>query len=428
MRVIILLITIVSFCGCTVPKFYTTGNDSQKTINFTDTVQPVRNEKLSNYVIAHDDIESMPTMKIDLNYLESISPVDFFSLLSKMYKTSFVIAVQRKDFKLTIPKFNGPLKDLLAVLHRTYGLFFYRSGNTIIVKDKALCSIRLLYQDEEEQILTLVQDTFDADEVYVDKTKSAVVFNADSLKYKNIVEYFKSYPVTVVDLDVVFLEHELKDEADIGLDVQKFSANLDKSLSAATSLSLKGDNGFTLSLASGAVSMSAVLSSLEQYSKYSVLQRATISGLLGKQVVVDVSEKIPYVSEVTSSTGSTGAAVRGYKFDEVSSGMVLTININGDSDAIILKNELKYQNVTDFMNVGSGTDAFQRPTTSVRNISSYVTMRPGDVTKLASLRYKKISKSTSGLFGIPGLMRGDSSRTYEVDVLGRAVVKRFVFE
>jgi hypothetical protein len=98
-----------------------------------------------------------------------------------------------------------------------------------------------------------------------------------------------------------------------------------------------------------------------------------------------------------------------------------------DTEFVSLLNDLKYQEIAEYLAVGSGEDTIKRPVVSVRNLKSSVTIRPGSVVKLASFTYEKDSNSQSGLVNAP-LLSKRSSKSMEITVLGRVVVKKYIYE
>jgi len=52
------------------------------------------------------------------------------------------------------------------------------------------------------------------------------------------------------------------------------------------------------------VSLNGVLNSLESLRKYEVIQNASISIIKGENGVIDVSDKVPYVQEITIAGAS----------------------------------------------------------------------------------------------------------------------------
>lgn len=444
MRLIrIFLIISLLMIGCAAPSYYKPV-DLSRDIQFIDHVEPVKTERLSKFLIVDDDIDHMPETRVAIEFHESVAVSEFFYSLSQVYNINFIVQLSQKtriasspdstetqliqdEMKISVPKYSGTLKDLLRVLRQAHGLFFYRVGSSILIRDSATCHVRLLYQDDKD-ILTLVQKTFGARDVHIDRIASVVVFNADSSVYLRITDYFKHYPVSVVELDIAFLEFELSDDQASGIDVSKLSLALQSGLDLSAGLSIRSDNGFTVGIQGGSISLQAVIQSLSSYSKFHLIQRVGVSGLVGKQIILDVSEKIPYVAKVTTQAGQSGSALRGFEFASVSSGMTFSVDVNADKDAVILKNDLRYQSVPRFLEVGSDSERYSQPVVNARNLTSYITMRPGEVSKLASIRYTKISNNHSGLSGLSGMLRGSTSRQYEVVVLGRAILKRYIFQ
>lgn len=419
-----MFVMIIFLCGCAAPDFYRVSPGAEK-FDYADDVAPITEQRLSSSVVVHDDLDRVPDLSVSVQLYESISVADFFSMISDAYDLSLIVSVSTRDMLLTVPRYQGSLRGLLSALQNSHGLFFEFVSGSIIVKNQSVCSIKMMYQEDAEALSALVSGVFGAQKVHIDKINSSVVFLSNSDSYRSALAYFRDSPSTMVHLDIAFLEYELSSESDIGLDPQKIRLALDRTVSAAGQLTVSGVSGLTFSVAEGAVSLSAVISSLEKYTRYHTLQRVDVGGLSGKSLTIDVSNKISYISEVTTQAGQSGPVTRGYKFDETSSGLVLTIDINSSGDSILLKNNLRYQDVQSYVEVGSGEDKFSRPITSARNVQSYVSIRPGSVVQIARVRYKKQVDSTSGLYRLSGMLRGKQERNYEIVVLVRGILKRY---
>lgn len=423
---IVVLVCFWISVGCAAPDFYRVapGGDVHK-IDYADDVAPVTEQRLSGSITVHDDLDQVPEIEVDIQFYESISAGDFFSMLADAYKLSLIVSLSTRDMSLTVPRYQGSLRGLLSALQNSHGLFFEFVSGSIIVKNQSICSIKLMYQEDSEALVSLVSSVFGAQKVHVDRINSSVVFLATSDAYRAAQKYFQDYAVTMVHLDIAFVETEISSESDVGLDPRQLRLIIDRAVNVSPRLSISGASGLTVSLIDGAVSLSAVLASLEEYRRYSTIQRVDVGGLSGKSLMIDVSSKIPYISEVTTQSGQAGAAVRGYTFAEVASGLVLGIDINTSGNSILLKNNLKYQDVTSYIDVGSGEDKFSRPITAARNVQSYITMQPGSVVQLARVRYSKRIDSSSGLYGLSSMLRGKQIRTYEIVVLARGILKRY---
>jgi type II secretory pathway component GspD/PulD (secretin) len=186
--------------------------------------------------------------------------------------------------------------------------------------------------------------------------------------------------------------------------------------------------GFTVNLITGNINLTAVIQSIQSFSDTAVLQRSTLCSLSGREIILDVSTKVPYVDTISSSTGSTGAAVRGYTFKEETSGTTLKITAVSDTDIVSILSDIKFQEITDYLNVGSGADTISRPIVSVRNLKSLLSVVPGSVVKLASFRFVRSEKDKSGLYYWPVTLKGSDVKIFELTVLARVSVKKYVFE
>lgn len=443
---IFFIICVFLIFGCAAPDFY--KMDDSEPIHFTEDVEPVQVLFVKDYLVVQDDLEKMSDdIKIQMDLSDLVTLTDFFLIMSKSAKIQFsydivkkIQVTESKDGKepqisnmisdkiLVLGKYKGSLKGLLSMVQKTSGLFFNKVGDGYVVKDEAVCVLRVLPQQNIEDMQTMLTKTFKVSDAVVDSRSGKIVFRANYHQFKDVSDYLKLYPVSVGDIDIIFTEAEISDENSVGLDVETFTLALEKAGELTTKFSITGLNGFTLKAQSGVASISGTIKSLQKYAKHNILQRVSVSAMTNQSAVVDVSEKIPYVQKVTSTSGTVGSAVRGYEFQTVSSGVTIDVKPVIDKDVLLLQSDLKYQHVTDYLIVGTTDDEMKYPVVTARNVKNVVAMQPGDITKLATIRYKRKGRSTSGVYGFSRLLFGADYRDYEINVFGRVIVKRYIFQ
>ena len=426
--VLLILGIITLFSGCFFPgKNALKKQEDRAVYDLREKTEPVEVVKIKDYLIVKDDLERIPDIEIiDVQYYQSIPVKTFFLSLMKG-KRNFVVDVA-DSVKITVPRWSGSFKGLLKAIQLTSGLFYYEiSPGSYLVKDTAVCVVRLLYQGQDEKMKDLLLNTFDVEDVFIDTVSGQVVFNANSRQYLDIVNYFKKMPISFITVDVVILESQVQNIDKIGIDLTKLKAVIDNTLIPAFNVASDAV-GFTVNLITGNINLTAVIQSIQSFSDTAVLQRSTLCSLSGREIILDVSTKVPYVDTISSSTGSTGAAVRGYTFKEETSGTTLKITAVSDTDIVSILSDIKFQEITDYLNVGSGADTISRPIVSVRNLKSLLSVVPGSVVKLASFRFVRSEKDKSGLYYWPVTLKGSDVKIFELTVLARVSVKKYVFE
>ena len=389
-------------------------------------------ERIPGCLAVLDDLAKMSDEeKVTMKQYEAVSPSDFFSMLPGT--TSYAVSMLDPELKISVPSWSGTVKGLLLAVQRANGLFFETSdGKSFVVRDDSTFSLRLVDQGQTVMIKSVIEKLGGTD-VVVDSAAGAVIFSADSRGYAEIQKYLRSYPISVVDLEVVFLENELSSDSAYGLDFEKLKISLlqlsTTPVLAAASIESLTDGGFKASLTSGVFSMAAVLQSLEKYGKYSLLQRVHVGVISGQKLLLDVSEKRPYVSEITSTAGQSGPAVRGYKMADASAGLILdaSVSVQG-ADFVSVTADMRYQTIVEYVRVGTEADSVQSPVVAVRNSKSFLILRPGQVERLATIRYSKTADKSSGLYGLSRSLQGRNVRDYEINVLCRAVLKRYIYD
>lgn len=390
--------------------------------------EPLKVLKIQSGVSVQDDSEILPIDAIEIQSYESINAKKFF--LNMTDKINFVVDIDDKK-KIDVPKYQGSIKQLLKALSRAYGYFYYvMPDGTVIVRDTGTCALKVISQAQEESFTKMLKESFKAENVYYDKTAGNIVFNANKRQMEAISEYIKMIPVSFIEMDLAFLETMVQGNENIGIDLESFKLVLgDMVQKVGSGFALVSDqDGITLNVKSSSINLDAFLYYISKQGKTNIIQRSFLGMVTGSEAILDVSKKIPYVKNVSVMSGETGSALRGYEFDTETSGMTLKVTGVTDTEFVNLKNELKCQDISEYLEVGSGDDLIRRPVVTVRNLTSSVTVRPGAIVKLASFQYEKDSSKESGLPNMISSMKKTEKQKMIITVFGKVNVKKYLYE
>jgi len=388
--------------------------------------------EIENFLVVRDDLLLVPDFKIKIDLAEALPVFDFFKYLSVQKINIIYNSDLEKESDLTIAllSFSGTLRELLQALRHTYGFFYTYNDNVLVVKMTSPVFVKVLMPGMEKSIKDLLF-AYGIPDSFYDFISGRVVFQTDYFRYKKIHDYFlnNSY-LSLVTLDVLILETEVSESESQGVDWSKLSFLLTESLSSVvTAGSLKpAHDGFILQFADKNVSFDTVLKNIKKKMDFKVVHSARVSMLNGSDYVLDVSDKIPYVSEMSFASLSDRSEnlSQNFKFANVSSGLVLNLQPFVNDNLIFLKCAAHMQTLVDFLKVGSGASTVSQPVISTRNIENNVLLVPGQVCLVGGLKYAKMINAKAGLSFLAGFA-SQEYRNFALTFLIRPELKQYIF-
>lgn len=409
---------------------------------------PVRVKKVRGFITTEDGLSKIADRPVSITMDTQLSLNEFFQLL--VYQGINVVTrfseqpepkkdTNKKDKqhkplikdKIYISKYTGSLKKLLKRVQLSAGLFYDYSDSVLIVKETNPVYVKVIMPGIEDELIKLLE-SYGINNAFYDRLSNRIVFESDYFKYSKLKDYFKnnSY-LTLVNFDVLVLESESEKIKNHGIDWSKFSLVLDEILNRKAILNLKspaGDGSYSLSFDWGPLAVDGFYHNLQQLHDFKIIQSARISSLNGSECVLDVSEKVPYVSEVTLGSLNDNSLVQGFKFDTAVNGLVITLKPSVVNDFITLKFNAEIQNISEFIKVGTESQ-FQQPVLSVRNINNDLIITPGAVQLVGGLKYKKGDTRSSGLIDVSQKLglRSGLDREFTLSVLLRSEIIKYVF-
>ena len=391
---------------------------------------PIKTHIIKDFVSADDDLDKIPDVKVDIILTESLSFQDFFQLL--VVQGVNVVFNLDLDEKIYMPNYSGSLKGLLQIIQESYGLFFKYDNETLTVKKITPVYVKVIMSGIEDRLQNLLK-MFGVEGSFYDQLSSRIVFQSDFYTYQRVRDYFYNNPyLTFIVFDVMILEREEFQEKNSGVDWSNLSLALAEYIDTPFTGSLQGDGTglFQLNFDYKGVSLQSIFHNLLKKENFEVVQSARISTLNGYECVLDVSEKIPYVSAINiGSLGDGEQVVQGFEFNTAVSGLVLNLKPVVSGDLVSVLFDSKIQSLVKYLEVGSSIQTVQQPVMSTRNFSSQVVLKPGVATLVGGLRYEKagiVDKSLT-VFQNAGLTKKED-RTFSISVLLRSELVRYVFK
>ena len=453
MKYIHLIILLVLCVGCSKPTISVPTYTEHKPLDLQRSTATVRNIIINDFIKFDDDLDQIPdSIKVSINLTAPVPLCDFFQILinqgvnivadigcyiekkiDKKSDSPLQTVSKKEQPKLqtvSMPSYHGTLKNLLQSLQISHGLFFKYKSGVLIVRKTSPAYVKVLMPGTQENLIKLLS-SFGIQESFYDELSSRIVFNTDYYTYLTVYDYFKDNPyLTLVVFDIMILEAQDDYEYHHGIDWSQIASSLSEIYTKPLDVSLTGsDNSFVFNLGGGHLSLQAVVKSLKEFQDFSVLQSARISILNGSSAELDVSEKIPYVKEITVSSLDDGTdnVAQGYEFDTVSSGLLLMLKPSISGNIISTQFTANIQSLVDFLEVGTSPNVIKQPQISLRKIENQIVCRAGETTLIGGLKYNKGSVSRSSLSWLKFGLDSKEIKSFSVSILINSEVVRYVF-
>lgn len=439
--------------GCAHPSFKVPVYNEHKPLDLHRNTSTVKNVVVKDFIKFDDDLDKIPDeITVSINLISPVPLCDFFQILidqginivadfgcyadveyvaepeSSSPRTEKTKTVNYQT--ISLPAYHGTLKTLLKSLQISHGLFFKYKQGVLIIRKTSPAYVKVLMPGTQENLIKLLA-SFGVQESFYDELSSRIVFNTDYYTYLTIYDYFKNNPyLTLVVFDIMILESQDSQTYKHGIDWSQLAASLSNIYEEPLKISLTGsDDGFSMNLGGGHLSLQSVVESLNELKNFTVLQSARISVLNGSTAELDVSEKIPYVKEITVSSinNSSDTVAQGYEFDTVSSGLLLKLKPSVSGNIISTQFTGNIQSLIDFLEVGTEPNLVRQPQISIRKIDNQIVFRAGETTLIGGLKYNKGSVSRSALSWLKMGLDNQETMQFSVSILINSEVIRYVF-
>ena len=421
-------IFIIFFAGCAHHPQNDISDADQEKFFKPVTKIPIREVRINQFITTDDHFENIPDKIIDISFTQPVLLSDLFLSLAQQGVNIFVKIDQDKT--VLLPSFQGSFRSFLQSLQASYGLMYDFKKDVLIIRDHGPVYVKVLMPGLSEKLIALI-NSFGGQNAFYDELSARIVFDADFYVYSKIRSYFENNGyLTLVIFDVMILESETDRNFDTGFDFERLAAMLSESTSAKSNIELTGSsNGFALSVKGDNVSFDSILHNLKKIQNFSIMQSARVSTLNGFSSKIDVSEKIPYVSQVELTTlNNSDDLIQSYSFDRASSGLIVSLKPSIIDDFISLDFNCTISNVTSFLEVGTKEQLISQPIYTERNLVNQLIFQPGMTVLIGGLRYQKNNNLRSELIIKPTAgYSSETDKTFTVSVLIRAELVKYLF-
>lgn len=391
----------------------------------------VKTINIKNFIELGLDVDKIPSghpLVIDL--IKPVTLAEFFQFVSLQDVTIISNIGEKAAETISIPQFAGELKDLLKQVQMSHGLFFHYESGVLSVRNTSPVFVKVMIP-ETQSTLTELLKALGVENSYYDKFSSRIVFESDYYKYRKIADYFKTNDyLSLCNFDVVILERQDDKTFKSGVDWSALAVSISETLSNPVSLDVSGsaDGAFKFTFGSENLTLQSVISSLNDFSNFDVLQSARISSVNGFPCTLDVSQKIPYVSEIKfTSLGDNSQVVQGYEFDKVSSGLLLSLLPSVVDNIININFNAQIQSVNEFLELITNGEKISQPVVNTRSVKNTVVLRPGQTALIGGLKYKKHGFKRSSLSWSDWGLTTKESDNFTLSILIRVQVVKYEF-
>ena len=444
----LMVFLIIIFAGCSVKAPFEIPKDLKQEPfqNIKGSSPSIKTIKIKNFLTLESNLDNIPDDKnVVINLLQPVTLEVFFQMLIEQ-GINIVADLQSKknifDNKgkniqtnnqtlISMPLYQGSLKNLLKSVQISHGLFFKYENGVLICRKISPAYVKVIMPGIQEKLINLLK-SFGVQESFYDEISSRIVFKTDFYTYKTISDYFKNNGyLSLVFFDVMILEKEETKDFKHGFDWSALAMSLNEISKIPLNVSIAGssDQSYSIKFGNGKLSFESIILSLDSLKSFEVVQSARLSALNGSFCNLDVSQKIPYVEsiELSSISNSTDKISQGYKFNTVSSGLVLKIKPTVIDNIISVLFNAKLQSVNEFLEVGSTDQQIKQPVVSTRSLNNQVVFNAGETALIGGLKYKKGGFNKSSLSWLKKGFEINETRTFLVSIIIKSEVVRYVF-
>ncbi len=385
-----------------------------------------------------------------------------------------ISVVSSQNEPLLTLKYKGKVDNLLKLLSQKTGYFFNcHDDRTIVVEKSKIFNISVPnYPDLLKHLKESIEKLGGFNIAYNNLT-TTLSFTADYNSYERIRKFLEGFlkNASLINLKIVLLSVSFSSDKNIGINwsglnfgwgsqkmksifdsqlIQSSDNNINNNGSTSESTTtlrtttetlyktgvgvVTNDVGALVFLERNKFTLSGLLSFLESYGKYSILQDVYIQTLSGVKGKIEVAREIPYIKEVSLSTsGTSGTTIGTATSEKAKSGVEMEVLPYYDKSFDVLSINLKV-NVSEVvrlitLNAGQQIGNITQPETAVKKVDTYIRMSPEQVVLLGGLIYEKELGTTHGLPGFDTVLTKEMNRTKtkeELVILVKPTIIEFV--
>ena len=296
---------------------------------------------------------------------------------------------------ITVSNLRGPLNDVVNKVCGLADLYCAYEGGVLVIKETQTFTVSIPPIGGENDILSTLTSGLTAitgQEAVTESSTRTIIYEATNRTAQMAERFFQRLRANtaLIVFEVFIWEVSLNTDNATGINWEQ----IDSFGKFSSGISLPGGAGaaFGTPISIGlpttgdfAFDGTDVLEFISNYGAVKTISQPQITVLSGAEATLRAADTINYVSSLTR-TSDDGDVTVSTETDSVDTGFTLTISSNWDNATIYGNIDIELQEFREFTTFGEGTETeIQLPSTTERELSTQIRIRPGDSLLIAGL-------------------------------------------
>lgn len=363
---------------------------------------------------------------------------------------------QNAVLRRTVSAYNvsGSFPDVIENLSRTVGFYYSLRDGVLNIEPDREFVISLPPVAELIESVPMMLRNFGATEILLDKSSRIVTFKAAKPAYARASAYLKFLRETrtLITYDSYIWEVVLNDASKMGINWRSLTDAALTSSDMATGASMVGgaaggtfgvninnptDTGFSGGAGVGLVyregsrfGLNMLLNFLRTQGTVNNISQPKISLLAGSAAQFRSGETHKFISRIGPPTVTAAGTTPGAtETDQVETGVKMVVTGDLSDGTVFTDLNLELRDLVRFETYSSGPNGstLSLPRTTVREVSTRVRSKPGDVVVIGGINIEKVDNQFTGLGPVP-MSSAKSTTRSEVVLVMIPRITRFVPE
>lgn len=368
--------------------------------------------------------DRIKSKKVHIHASAYLSPDDLIFILDKYGVNAVVSSKEIENAKVYVPRYSGTVGELLDIIASASDLDFRYVGNSVVIDDSKQFIVKIEQQKDLADKIASTVEKMGAEEVVASTESGTITYSASSKNQVLISNYLERLALnsSVIQLQVAVITVRLKDERNTGFNWSEFamgfgnSRNIDNETTGFIGR-LTG-SAMGLQFADDGINVAAALNMLSTYGESKTSQNLTIQTLSGVPVSLKSGDKIPYISDIPTTTNDNNTT-SGLETETVETGFKIDLDALYDSDEslVTISMDLSLKSLIGFIDLSAGEQlgTITQPQVQEQALNNIVKLKAGQTAMVGGLiieNYSDNRQSISTLDKLPlGSKSMDSTRT-----------------
>lgn len=361
---------------------------------------------------------------------------------------------QNAVLRRTVSAYNvsGSFADVIENLSRTVGFYYSLRDGVLDIEPDREFVVSLPPVAELFESIPMMLRNLGATEILLDKSSRIVTFKATKPVYTRASAYLKYLRETrtLITYDSYIWEVVLNDASKMGINWRSLTDAALTSADLATGASMVGgaaggtfgvninnptDTGFSGGAGVGLIyregsrfGLNMLLNFLRTQGTINNISQPKISLLAGSAAQFRSGETFKYISKIGPPTVSaTGTVPGATETEQVETGVKMVVTGDLSDGTVFTDLNLELRDLVRFETYSSGPNGstLSLPRTTIREVSTRVRSKPGDVVVIGGINMEKTDNQFSGLGPVPMASSKSATRS-EVVLVMIPRITRFV--